>query len=134
MGGRMGGRNRREVPARLLRLEERFAAWRTTRAVGERIPASLWMSAAKLAADHGLNQTAKVLKLDYYSLKKHVERQSPDSRSKVAFVELPSAPVSPASECLIELENGPGASMRIHLKGTQVPDVLALSRVFWRAG
>jgi hypothetical protein len=68
----MGGRNSGEVPARLRRLEQRFAAWRKTRVRGERIPPLLWKSAAKLAMDYGLNQTSTVLKLDYYSLKKHV--------------------------------------------------------------
>jgi hypothetical protein len=51
----MDGRKVREVPARLLRLEQRFAGWRKNRRRGERIPASLWRSAAKLAGDYGLN-------------------------------------------------------------------------------
>jgi len=129
----MRGRKGREIPAPLLRLEERFAAWRRNRPGGERIPMALWKAAAQRAADHGLNQTATVLKLDYYSLKKHVERSRSASRSKVAFVELPSASMLPASECLIELEDGRGASMRVHLKGAEVPDVLALVRGFWNA-
>jgi hypothetical protein len=46
-------------------------------------------------------------------------------------VELPSMPL--ASECVIEFEDGAGASMRVHLKGTDLPDVLALGRSFWNA-
>ena len=127
----MRGRKRGEVPVRLLRLEQRFADWRRSRSLGQRIPQRLWKSAAKLAADYGLNQTATVLKLDYYSLKRHVDQQVGETASTAAFMELPSAPVSPASECIIELEDGAGASMRMHLKGTQMPDVLALGRSFW---
>ena len=126
----MARRRRRQVPARLSRLEQRFAAWRKTRAHGERIPKQLWKSAAKLAAEYGLNPTAKVLKVDYYSLKEHVDRQSADAGSRTAFVELPST-LSSVCECVIEFEDGAGASMRVHLKGTQVPDVLALGRSFW---
>ena len=41
--------------------------------------------------------------------------------------------MSLASECVIEFEDGGGAVMRVHLKGTEVPDVLALGRSFWNA-
>jgi len=127
----MRGRKRREMPAPLSRLEQRFAAWRKTRVHGERIPQPLWKAAAKLAKDCGLNQTARVLKLDYYSLKKHVDRFGGEATAIAPFVELPSMPL--ASECVIEFEDGAGASMRVHLKGTDLPDVLALGRSFWNA-
>lgn len=127
----MRGRKRGEVPAALLRLERQFASWRKGRKPGERIPQRLWKSAAKLAADYGLNQTVTVLKLDYYSLKRHVNQQVGETASTAAFVELPSAPVVQANECIIELEDGAGASLRMHLKGTEMPDVLALGRSFW---
>ena len=126
----MVGRKVREVPARLLRLEQRFAGWRKNRRRGERIPASLWKAAAKLAGDYGLNPTATVLKLDYYSLKKQVDRYGIESPASLPFVQLPPVPLS--SECVIELEDGSGASMRMHLKG-ELPDVLALGRSFWNA-
>lgn len=126
----MGRRKRGDVPARLSRLEQRFAAWRKHRRRGERIPASLWKSAAKLAVDYGLNRTCTVLKLDYYSLKKHVDRCGGEAAEGSAFVALPPLPL--ASECVIELEDGTGASMRMHLKG-HPPDVLALGRSFWNA-
>ena len=129
----MSGRKHGEVPAALSRLERRFADWRKTRKPGSRIPERLWKSAAKLARDFGLNQTATVLKLDYYSLKRHVSEQASESASTAAFIELPSAPAVPANECIIELEDATGASMRVHLKGTDLPDVLALGRSFWNA-
>jgi hypothetical protein len=129
----MGGRKRGEVPARLLRLEQRFAVWRKRRKPGERIPERLWKAAARLAAEYGVNQTASVLTLDYYSLKKHVDRQIAGTASTAQFVELPSTPLAPLSECVIEFADGTGASMRVHLKGTDVPDLLALGRSFWSA-
>ncbi len=126
-------KKRGEVPARLLRLKRKFAEWRSSRTPGQRIPHSLWNLAAKLAAEHGLSQTATVLGLDYYSLKRHVEQQSAETTSAAAFIELPSAPPLPTSECIIELEDATGASMRIQLKGTELPDLLALGRSFWNA-
>ena len=125
----MGGR--REVPQRLLRLEQRLAAWRSARNPGDRIPQPLWRSAAKLAVEYGLSPTARALKLDYYSLKQHAESLSLESDSRPVFMELPSASIPHASECVIEFENGAGKSMRVHLKGAEIPDVLALGRGFW---
>lgn len=120
-----------EVPASLSRLAGRFVAWRRRRTRGERIPQSLWNSAVKMAGKYGLNLTARVLKLDYYSLKKRVEgaRQATPSSP---FVELPSAPLV-SSECVIEWEDAAGARMRVHVKAQNLPDVLALSRSFWNA-
>lgn len=126
----MRARKRSEVPASLSRLGQRFAAWRKTRVLGERIPESLWNAAAKMAAEHGLNRTARVLKLDYYSLKKRLDGASGLAESST-FVELPSSSLSIASECVIELEDATGSRMRVHLKGQNIPDVLALSRSFW---
>jgi len=126
-------KKRGEVPAPLLRLKRKFTEWRNSRTPGQRIPHLLWKSAAKLAAEYGLSQTATVLGLDYYSLKRHVEQQSSETRSGAAFIELPSAPLAPTSECIIELDDGTGASMRIHLKGSELPDLLELGRSFWNA-
>lgn len=121
----------RKAAPRLARLEQRFALWRRTRNRGDRIPGALWRSAAKVAADFGVNVTAKRLHLDYYTLKEHVDRLGAESSSTSPFVEIPSAPTAHASECVIELDDGMGASMRVHLKGAEVPDVLALGRSFW---
>ena len=126
----MRRRKQGEVPTRLSRLEQRFSAWRKNRQRGERIPLSLWKAAAKIAQDVGLNQTATVLKLDYYSLKKHVDRYGGEAKVNPPFVALPPLPL--VSECVIELEDGTGASMRMHLKGNP-PDLLALGRSFWNA-
>ena len=79
-------KKRGEVPAPLLRLKRKFAEWRNSRTPGQRIPRPLWNSAAKLAAEHGLSQTATVLGLDYYSLKRHVEQQSAETTSAAPFL------------------------------------------------
>jgi hypothetical protein len=68
--------------------------------------------------------------LDYYSLKKRLEKVSVATKSP-AFVELPPAALSITSECVIELEDAAGSRMRVQLKGQTLPDLLALSRSFW---
>lgn len=127
----MAGRRRGEIPASLVRAQERFEAWRRTRKAGVRIPDKLWTLAVKLADVHGLSRTATLLKLDYHSLKKRVEAKGSDSVSVPGtFVEFsPPSPTVPG-ECVIEFEDGLGASMRVHLRGCDVPDLVALGRMF----
>jgi hypothetical protein len=89
------------------------------------------------AKDVGVSQTAKVLKLDYYGLQRRMERQGSTTRRTAAappatFVEIPNQVVGPTHECVIEFDDGRGASMRVHLKGAEIPDLLALGRSFWR--
>ena len=129
----MGGTKRRAVPARLAQAQKRFANWRRTRQTGRRIPNSLWASAVKLAGQYGINQTARALGLDYYSLKKRLDEKPSElpSASTPAFVELASPSLTAPGECLVEFEDAAGARMRIHLKGSDTPDLIALGRSFW---
>ena len=126
----MVGRKRREIPASLARGRDRFEAWRVARDARTRIPDQLWRLAVKLAVAHGLNRTARALKLDYYSLKRRVEAKS-DAVATPAFVELSPPPMTASGECVVEFEDGTGASLRIHLRGCEVPDLVALGRSFW---
>jgi len=132
----MGTKRRRDVPARLEGLRRRFERWRRTRKVRSRIPEPLWASAAKLAGTYGIHRTAKVLRVDYYALKKRVEGAAAGTASRLpagtTFVELP-APVWPGcGECTLELEDAGGAKLRVHLKGFGAPDLAALGRSFWQ--
>jgi hypothetical protein len=47
------------------------------------------------------------------------------------FLELIPPLSAGVSECIMELENGAGAKMRVHLKGMASPDLVALSQSFW---
>jgi len=126
----MAGRKRGEIPVSLARGRDRFEAWRRTREVGARIPERLWTLAVTLAREHGLSRTAGALKLDYDSLKKRVEsKNSAPVPLSATFVEL--SPTSAAGECVIECEDGSGASLRVHLRGCETPDLAALARCFW---
>ena len=130
----MRGRKRRQVPPGLARARQRFEAWRRKRQVGTRIPQPLWALAVKLAADHGLHQTAAVLKLDYYALKKRREAANGQQQATEAtFVELPT-PLAAAKQCTFELDDGTGATMRVQLAGYDAADVVALGRSFWNVG
>lgn len=139
------------VPAELAAVQRRLAKWRAKRRPGARIPARLWELAAQAAAKFGLNRTKTALQLDYYSLQHHLHcgiaarsRQTAQRSSQPTFVELAPVSLSPASlaslplagaaECVIELQDGAGASLRIALKGSPAADIAALARDFWSRG
>ena len=126
----MGAIERGPLPADLVRARSRFQAWRGQRKLGERIPQSLWTMAVRLAKAHGVGRTAVALGVDYYSLKKRAEAAAGESPSgPPAFVEL-SAPALVGKQCLFELDNGSGATLRVQLVGYDAADIEALSRGF----
>jgi hypothetical protein len=128
----MSRRNHRSIPAPLSRARTRFEAWRLERVEGTRIPEQLWTLAVNLADAHGLSRTASVLRLDYYALKKRLESTTANARSaSSAFVELSPSPWAASGECVIEFEKDSGSSMRVHLRGCEMPDLVALGRSFW---
>ena len=133
----MGSTRSRQVPLQLVRAAARFANWRRNRVMGTRIPKTLWASAVRLAQQFGISRTATCLKLDYYEIKKHLESVAPPAmqasvaKQTPAFVEWPASSFPTHGECVIELENAAGSKMRIQLKGSHAPDLLALSRSFW---
>jgi hypothetical protein len=134
----MGRRGNFQNAPELLRVARQFAAWRDSSPVRTRIPDRLWAAAAKAAASFGVHQTAKALRLDYYSLKDRVEKEGArqgmlrEVAPMTAFVELPSSSLaSPVGECIIKCEKPDGSRLRVHLKGVHVPDLLALGAGFW---
>ncbi|MDA1160267.1 MAG: hypothetical protein O2983_11715 [Planctomycetota bacterium] len=138
----MVGRQFGEIPAELSRGRDRFEAWRRRRKAGARIPDELWSLAVKLAEAHGVSRTASTLRLDYHSLKNRLASAGTESGSGAMggrFLELSPAlpgdlsfPLPGGSgECVVEFEDGSGARLRVHLRGCEVPDVVALGRSFW---
>ena len=116
------------------RVQEQLNQWRQAHGGRGRIPDVLWAEATRLAREHGLNKTARLLGLDYYSLKKRLQSESAptmDSPSSPAFVELQPAYPGAAFECILELQNAQGTQLKLHLRGSSAPDLTALSSVFW---
>jgi hypothetical protein len=125
------------IPAEIRELSRQIEQWRNTRPHRMPMPEPLWTLAANLAAQYGVAQVSRFLRLDYYSLKERVqpaERHAitvPESRSSgPTFIELPSLTAPALSECSIELEHPRGQRMRIHIKGALL-DLAALTRTFW---
>jgi hypothetical protein len=133
----MRGSKSSEAPRRLARAAERFADWRRSHEPGTRVPESLWAVAVKLATKYGVSQTTVALRLNYGGLKRRLEARAMEARPRRAsspittFVELPGPMLAAPGECVIECENAAGSKLRIHLRGGQAPDLLALSGNFW---
>jgi hypothetical protein len=132
----MGTKRTRGLPARLERLRRRFEHWRGAHRARSRIPKPLWDSAVKMAGTYGLNQTARTLRLDYYALKKRVNRSGvaiadPGQEGVAAFLELTPPPFAGTCECTLDLEDAGGAKMRVQLRSSTMPDLAAISRSFW---
>ena len=98
--------------ARLERLRQRFERWRGRRkSVRARIPAPLWDSAVALAHVCGIHRTSKTLRLEYYSLKKRVEKDLAARRWSVEQLS-PIAPLPPQG-CAASLAGSRSESLRL---------------------
>jgi len=95
------------------------------------MPAPLWAAAVALARQHGLAPTARRLRVDYGSLKKHLNGAAGGRVPPPAFVELPAAPPTGLGPCVIELAARRGRRMRIELTGVTRADLVALTQMAW---
>ena len=113
--------------------ESRFERWRRSRIQGTRIPAALWRAAVAAAREHGVSKVASALRLDYYGLKERLESapvSEPESAGRGGFLEIPLLTPS-SSECVLELEDGQGARLRVELKGAVPAELETLARTLW---
>lgn len=124
------------LPESITQLQAQLQQFRATHALRTKLPSSLWQSAAELARCHGVYVVARSLKLDYSTLKKHLNG-SPKSASRrrrkdaPKFVELIGATRQTVDEYVIEFESARGRKLRIHCKTNIPPDWPVLLRA-WR--
>jgi hypothetical protein len=124
------------LPPDIAAVSARLARWRQTRRRRARVPDALWQAATALARQHGAGKVARLLRLDYYALRRRVGQARPaaPAASPPAFVELvPAALGTPPAACVIECERPDGGRLRIQCTGPALPDLAALSQSFWRA-
>ena len=124
-------RPRSPVPSTLLLAAARFDAWREERTT-RGFPPGLWRLAVGLAGRHGVSATARALRLDYYTLARRVRPAGASRPAAPAFVEIVPGQRAGSCECVVEIENGEGARMRVRLAGGGVGEVVALERAFLR--
>jgi hypothetical protein len=114
---------------------QRFEHWRRHCTARSRIPESLWRTAVKLAEEHGVHRTAKALRLNYKALKARVGSAQPERSSgnlPAKFVELLPGTVPIVRKCVVELEDGHGARMRMHFEDADAMLLTAMTSAFVR--
>ena len=124
-------------------VQARFDAWRNAGKSHRPIPERLWQQAAELVPSHPASKISRVLRLNYYGLKKRVENaedrlpavgKEPPAPEKPAFAELGVFESSPAvcRECTIETKWSDGSETKIGFRGESCPDPIEICRIFWR--
>lgn len=117
-------------------LREKIETWRRTRLKPGPMPERLWQAAARLARKHGINPTAKSLRVQYYGLKDRIEGKVPGgSRGgrpprKPTFVEVPRLPAAPSVN-VMEIARPSGTKITVRLSAAA--DVVAVLESVWRA-
>ena len=135
-----------DIPPDMRKVYRRLRRWRSAHARRAPFPDALWAAAGELAREHGINRTAKALRLEYGKLKERAEalgatkkvvRKVPpaiprQARSTVppTFMELLTPRVGSATSAVVELE-GPRGRMKIEFKGVVPAELVALSRALW---
>ena len=119
----------------LAQVVERFRRWRDSRVAGSRIPAQLWDAAVAMAKVYGVPRMSKALGLDDKRLKRRVERaagQVQAAQPQARFVEMfaPPTPAAPSHDCVLELQNARGATMRLHLQGAGLSALAGVCSAF----
>src|SRR5262245_57246917 len=114
----------------------RFDEWRRDRRSGSRIPKPLWDSAIQLARAHGISPVARALRLDYYSLKRHLDggrgNGVPAGGGRPLFFELETRNLPGLEEYRVELEAPSGAKMTIRLPRAANFELVSLVEAFWK--
>ena len=130
----MNIRRSTNLPVALRTASRQFDRWRSRQPKRTRLPVDLWQKAVRLAREHGLNKTAMALGLKYDSLKKHLAAagapEGLDSPSvRPTFIELlPGELTASQPECTIEWADRSGMTVRMHVTGIGVHDLVVLAR------
>ncbi|WP_321416298.1 hypothetical protein [uncultured Desulfobacter sp.] len=97
----------------------------------------MWEQAIALHPKFSISKISTTLSLSYTDLKKRVENKIGEHASSFnnpvpAFMEFDfSSACSPVSECVVEMEDGSGAKMRMCFRGKTDFDLLELGKSFW---
>ena len=119
-----------ELPAELARVRHGLTEWREQRRGRERIPEALWGEAARAAREYGVNRVSQALGLEYCQLKRRAGAGRADKEGLPVFVELKHAQTEAGLTCVVELEKGNGARMRICVREATVVDWGKLKEAF----
>jgi hypothetical protein len=131
----------RETKERLEALRAGLESWRRTRDRG-RIPERFWREAVDLAGRSSVAEVARVLALDPIGLERRradshrparADLPAPARRATPAFVELEWSRATARVGAEIELEDGRGARLCVHVTAGDPSDIATIASLLWRA-
>jgi hypothetical protein len=113
----MGTRSQKGLPAELEQVRGQLERWRGQKRNGQRIPEPLWSAAVRAVRHHGVNRVSRALGLDYYHLKRRAglckQNAEVTEGTEGLFVELEGPRAERGVSCVVELEKGNGAKLRV---------------------
>ena len=112
-------------------VQRQFETWRNLPHRSRKIPQELWDAAARLCLRYSVLKVSRSLRLGYNELKERVQSISRRA-SESPFVELGA--LLPATEMVVDCEDGSGRRLRIQYQGAVQADVPGLLKAFWEAG
>lgn len=122
------------LPAEVERVRVRLEKWRAQRRAGQRIPEDVWADAARVARRHGLSRVCEALGLEYKGLKRRTQlSEEPSCRTaggEGLFVELAPAARPEGLSCVVELEKGNGAKLRVSVGDASAVDWCRVKEAF----
>ena len=118
------------------RVSRQLERWRQREDRGRRIPEVLWEAVVKLAREHGVSRIAYALRLDYSSIRRRLDAADPPARTLGArsggrFVEIPLQSMAAPRTCVLEVEDGRGARLRLELQGLGAEELAGVARAVW---
>lgn len=129
----MSRRQVEALPEGVEGLAAELRVWREQRRRGQRIPERVWRGAAKAARRHGLHPISQALKLDYYQLKRRVDEAEGrrGGEGQEVFAELTALAAGRGeASCVVELEKGNGAKLRVSVSDAATVDWCRLKEAF----
>jgi len=95
------------------------------------MPAGLWAEAILMARRHGVAPTARVLRIDYASLKRRLDADREcGTAPRPTFVEVGTAALG-LGPCVIAIDGRRGRRLRLEVSGLRVPDLIAVVQLAW---
>jgi hypothetical protein len=96
------------------------------------MPAGLWAEAIALARQRGVASTARVLSIDYASLKRRLAAEGVSATAPgPTFIDLSAAAGLGLGPCVITIDGRRGRRLRLDVSGLRAPDLLAVVQLAW---
>lgn len=116
----MAGSTKRLVSPRVEAVRQQVQRWRQAGGPRRPLPEDVWSTAAAIAAVDGVGAVSRIARLDYYALRRRVEKLKDGKKNpRDAFVEVNATsadvPSAGSGECVLEMERADGARMRLRL-------------------